>query len=177
MTITETRVAGSGLGPDRPRIRAASAGDTAALTRFLEALSPEALQRRFLTGMGLIPPRLVAHLASGGDEGGALLAEVDAVVVGHALWAPVAGQARPTAELALVVADDHRRRGLGTALAVAVLVELDRRGFDLARAVSGADNRPVLRMVRHAPGAATERDGVVCTTDFPVRTALISRVG
>jgi GNAT superfamily N-acetyltransferase len=157
------------------RLRPATVADGDRIREFLSGLSPDALYQRFLTGMGTPSPTLVRFLANGG-EGAALLAEYAGTVVGHGLWAPARiphDLGQRTAELAVVVADVHQRRGIGTALVEALVVDLARRGYGQARVVTFADNLAVQRMVaREAPGVRPERDGGVWTYDLPVRSEL-----
>ncbi len=154
-----------------PDVRRTVAGDREALVRFFEGLSPTASQRRFLTGMGGSMPRtLVDQLLVGGRGGGALVAVVPGRIVAHALWAPTSGQAGPVAEIALVVADDCQRQGIGSLLLEALTAEMVYAGIERVQVVTGADNRPVLAMLRtRRPGVRPiERDGPVVTYELPV---------
>ena len=156
----------------QPTLRAASVLDGDRIRAFLTGLSPDALYQRFLTGMSRPSPKVVDYLAGAG-AGKALVAEYDGVVVGHGLWAPVwDAPARPTAEIAVVVADDHRRRGIGTALIEGLVADLTRHGYQQVRIESLATNRAVRHMVARAdPWALPERDGPVWTYELAARTA------
>jgi len=156
----------------RPRLRRAVAADRDDLIRFVEELSPSSSQHRFLTGMGgRVPRTLVEQLLSGGSGGGALVAHLDGRLVAHALWARSGAADKPTAEIALVVADAYQRQGIGSMLVDAVVVEMMCDGIERVQVVTGAGNRPVLGMLtKRRPGVKpTERDGAVVTYDLAVR--------
>jgi acetyltransferase len=151
-----------------PCIRAATPEDDALLGEFLSRLSPASAYSRFLTGLSGVPSRrLLAALLPEPPRGGALLGFLDGELVGHGLWVRLAD---PTvAEIALVVADTHQRRGIGTALAGAVTAELVAHGVADIEVFSISDNRAVARMVtRAAPDARRELDGPTATWTFPV---------
>ena len=100
---------------------------------------------------------------------GALLGFVDGLLVGHGLW--VRGGESSVAEIAVVVADTHQRRGVGTALASAVTDDLVTHGVTDVEVFSASDNRAVARMVaRAAPDARRELDGPTTTWTFRART-------
>ena len=74
------------------------------------------------------------------------------------------------AEIAIVVADSHQRRGIGTALASAVTEDLVAHGVADIEIFSGSDNRAVARMVaRAAPDARRQMDGPTMTWSFRAR--------
>ncbi|HRI95728.1 MAG TPA: GNAT family N-acetyltransferase, partial [Nocardioides sp.] len=71
------------------------------------------------------------------------------------------------AEIAIVVAHVHQRRGVGTALARAVIDDLVAHGVEDIEVFSSTDNRAVARMVaRAAPDARRELDGPTATYTF-----------
>ena len=75
------------------------------------------------------------------------------------------------AEIALVVADTHQRRGIGTALASAVTDDLVAHGVSDIEVFSGSDNRAVARMLaRAAPDARRELGGSTTTWRFRARS-------
>ncbi len=166
MTVVNTPPAARG----RLTVRPASPFDEETVRALLVGLSERSLFQRFLTGMSTPPPTLVRYLTTVGGRGAALLAEVDGLVVGHGLWAPATlDAAESRAEIAIVVADGHQRRGIGTTLAQALMADLGRRGFQRAQVVTAADNRAVLRMVaRQDPAARPERDGSLYSYDLPL---------
>jgi GNAT superfamily N-acetyltransferase len=153
-----------------PRIRVATAADRAALGDFLAGLSPDSSYQRFLTGLAGAPSRrLLAALLPDPARGGALLAFLGDELVGHGLWAR-AGDAS-VAEIAIVVADAYQRRGIGTALAGALIDDLVAHGVADIEVLSASDNRAVARMLtRAAPDARRELDGPTTTWTFPART-------
>src|SRR3954451_5117968 len=152
-----------------PALRAATCADRAALAKLLSALSPASAYQRFLTGLGPPSPALLAALLPERPRGGAVLAFLGPELVGHGLWVRLPD---PTvAEIALVVADRHQRRGIGTALASAVSEDLAAHGVPHIEVFSSTDNRAVARMVaRRAPGAHRELDGPTTTWSFPAQT-------
>lgn len=151
-----------------PSIRAANAADRDLLGEFVSRLSPESAYSRFLTGLSGKPSaRLLAALLPERPAGGALLGFLGDELVGHGLWVRLADS---VAEIAIVVADRHQRRGVGTALANAVMEDLVASGVADVEVLSISDNRAVARMVaRAAPDARRELDGPTTTWIFPVR--------
>ena len=154
-----------------PRIRPAGPEDRDLLAAFLTGLSPESSQRRFLTGPSGAPSaKMLAALLPEPPAGGALLAFLDDEVVGHGLWVRLRNGT--TAEIALVVADRHQRRGIGTALARALIDDLAAHGVTDVEVFSSTSNRAVARMVaRRAPDARRELDGPESTYFFPARSS------
>ena len=152
-----------------PCIRVATAADRAGLGDFLSRLSPHSSYQRFLTGATGAPSRkLLAALLPERSRGGALLAFLGDELVGHGLWVRVGGAS--VAEIAIVVADAHQRRGIGTALASAVTDDLVAHGVADIEVFSGSDNRAVARMLaRAAPDARRDLDGPTATWTFRAR--------
>jgi GNAT superfamily N-acetyltransferase len=150
------------------RFRPASPDDRAPLAEFLAGLSAETAYLRFLTGQGGAPsPSLVAGLLPEEPRGGALLGLFGEDLVAHGLW--VAIDEPGTAEIALVVADAHQRRGIGSRLARALAVEVAAQGLETVRMLTVASNRAVPRMVAHlAPAATHELDGTTLTYTVPL---------
>jgi GNAT superfamily N-acetyltransferase len=168
---------GHGDGHDRPLVRvaepclrAAAADDRARLGEFVSGLSLDSTYARFLTGMGGPPSeRLLSALLPERPAGGAVVAFLDGELVGHALWARLPDQS--VAEIAVVVADRHQRRGIGTALAAAVTDDLVDHGVCDVEVFATSDNRAVARMVtRAAPDARRELDGPTTTYSFCAQT-------
>ena len=149
-----------------PSISVAGPGDAEVLSAFLTRLSPASFHQRFLTGPSPTPSRrLLAALLPEPPKGRALLAWLDGELVGHALWVRL-GE-RPAAEIALVVSDQHQRRGIGTALALAVTADLVAHGVEDIEVFSSSGNRAVARMVtRAAPDARRELDGPTTTYTY-----------
>jgi len=167
---TERAVTRPGPGVT-PRIRTGSPADREALAALLAGLSPESSYLRFQTGIGPVPPRaIIDAMLPARAAAGALLAFVGDRLVGHGMW--VRPGAAPVAEIGLVVADDHQARGIGSALAAALVAELAARGIERAEVFSGAGNQAVARMLdRNAPGAVRVVDGATVSYSFPVPAA------
>ena len=165
------------------RIRAAGVDDRAAVARLLRGLSAESSYRRFQTGLGPDPGSAVLDaMLPQGLRGGAVVAVVDDEVdgheivgheiVGHGVWARVGA----AAEIALVVTDAQQGKGIGTALADALVAELTARGITEIEVFATATNEAVARMVaRQAPDAERERDGATVT--YRLRVAARQRSG
>ena len=74
------------------------------------------------------------------------------------MWAPVTG-APGMAEVGVVVADHHRRRGIGTLLVSAVLAEAHRAGVHTLEALVLPGNEAMHRLIRDLlPHLTPERD-------------------
>ena len=146
--------------------RPATAADAPALADLLAGLSPDSAYLRFQTSIGPAPsPGLVRALLPEGVRGTALLGFAGDALVAHGMWVRV-GPTRP-AEIALVVADEQQRDGVGSALAAALLADLAACGIERVEVYAGAGNRAVARMMaRAAPGAHRERDGATVGYSF-----------
>jgi methanethiol S-methyltransferase len=149
-----------------PLIRAGDGADHALLGRFLARLSPASSYSRFLTGRSGTPAcDLVTALLPDRPRGGALLAFLGGDLVDHGLWVRLADPS--VAEVAVVVSDRHQRRGIGTALARAVVEDLVAHGVADVEVFSTSNNRAVARMVaRAAPDARRELDGPTAVYSF-----------
>ena len=146
-------------------LRAAGPADFAHLDALLRGLSADSAYLRFQTGIGSPSPKLVRALL---PDRGALLGFVDGEVAAHGLWV----RAGTAAEVALVVADAHQRRGFGTAVAEALIADAEAHGVTRIEAFSGAGNEAVARMVgRQAPHALRVLDGASVTYTFSTRTS------
>jgi GNAT superfamily N-acetyltransferase len=152
-------------------LRPALPTDRAALAGLLRGLSLESAYRRFQTGLGPEPrPAVLDALLPDRLRGGAVLAYAGGGLVGHGVW--VRAGSAPVAEIGLVVADGHQGRGIGTAMAQALVADLADRGIAQIEVFASATNEAVVRMVRRqAPDAAGERDGATVTYTFAARSA------
>jgi GNAT superfamily N-acetyltransferase len=130
-------------------------------------LSPATSYARFLTGRpGPPSTKLLAALLPDRPRGRAKLAFLDGELVGHGVWLRLADPS--VAEIAVVVSDRHQRRGIGTAIARAVVDDLVAHGVSEVEVFSASDNQAVARMVaRAAPDARRELDGPTATYVFP----------
>lgn len=149
-----------------PSIRPAAWPDHELLAEFLAGLSPESAHRRFLGSLVTPPARaFLAALLPQQPLGGALFALAGDRAVGHAMWIRLRDPA--VAELAVVVADEHQRQGVGSALATALMAQLRAHRVEEVQVLSSWGNRAVARMVaRHAPHARRELDGSLLTYSF-----------
>ena len=157
------------------RIRRAGPADRACLAALLRGLSPDSAYRRFQTALGPGPSAAVLDaLLPTGPHGGALLAHAGPFVIGHGVWQRAG--ATSVAEIGVVVADSQQRRGIGSALAEALLADLAARGMDGVEIYASATNEAVSRMVAaSAPEARRERDGGTITYRFAVQPAAAAR--
>ncbi|WP_262853024.1 GNAT family N-acetyltransferase [Mumia quercus] len=109
-----------------PQIRATTADDTSAVADMHTRCGEETLYRRYHAPMtGVIHRRMARRLVAP-VGGSALVAEVGARLVGHAMVVPTDEETPGTWELGVIVEDAWQRKGIGTALV--------RRGARLARA-------------------------------------------
>ena len=77
-----------------------------------------------------------------------------------------------TVEIAVLVRDDHQRRGVGTALVTALREEAAAMGAVSVELTTGADNRAVVAMVSaRAPGLRARRDGTTLVYRLPLPPA------
>ena len=116
---------------ERLRIRPLRRGEDLPIRQLFGRLSPETRYLRFFSPMPLLPEPVV-QLLSCVDycRQLALLGEFDAPDGGQAVALGSFAALEPgTAEIALVVADQWQRQGIGTALASRVLLAAEARGF------------------------------------------------
>ncbi|WP_146207358.1 GNAT family N-acetyltransferase [Nocardioides silvaticus] len=140
-------------------------GDVATVRAVFDQLGELSRTRRYLSPV----PRLTTAAATA-------LADADgfrhhAVVVREGPGRPVAlGRLVRTearrAEPALEVVDDWQGRGLGRLLLRRLLADARELGIASLEGTASADNRPVLRLIRHelCPSEMTYDDGVVSFT-------------
>jgi acetyltransferase len=134
------------------RIRPLRRGDDLPIRQLYENLSPDTRYLRFFSPMPLLPDPVLS-LISCVDycRRLALLAELDTpdgvqvVALGS-----FAAMDHNTAEVALVVADQWQRRGIGTVLASKVLLAAEARGFDRFVAHMLHGNAVIRRLLNHA---------------------------
>ena len=132
----------------RVRLRLTRPTDALAVRDFLERLSPETRQRRFLVAMPEVSESTVRHFTyfdpreritfaatkpgAGGEE---IVGLADAAFVGTGL-----------AEVGVVVDDRHQQHGLGKLLSEAVASLAIKRGATHLKAQMLAGNTPMLRL-------------------------------
>ena len=150
------------------RLRPATRHDREDVSAVVAGLSAESAYQRFLTGIGARPSRaLIDAMLPEDDRGAALLGHLGERPVAHGLWARL-GQSR-SAEIALMVADDQQRAGIGTRLAEALFADLRSHGVERVEVYTGAGNVAIARMLaRLAPHARPERDGAAVHYSFDV---------
>jgi GNAT superfamily N-acetyltransferase len=148
-----------GSGAAAPILRCVCSGDVEDVRRFLAGLSVESSYRRFFTGIGRIPDRLVRRLIDvDHDRREAMVAVAGDDVVALADYALLAG-GRDAAEFGVVVADDWQRRGLGPRLVTELLTLAGCRGVTTVRVHALAENARVQRLLhRRWPTARPTRE-------------------
>lgn len=150
-------------------LRPGSEADRAALRTLIAGLTPPSSYSRFQAALGPEPPaHVVDAMLPCGVRGGSVLAWDGGDLVGHGEW--VRFGPSPIAEIALVVADSHQGRGLGTALAQQVIAVAGARGIERIEMFTAAGNTAIARMVAHL-GSDIEkrRDGSAVTYSFALR--------
>jgi GNAT superfamily N-acetyltransferase len=144
-------------------------GDRSALETMLRQLSPDSSYSRFQSAVGPDPaPAVLDALLPEGLQGGTVLGWDGEALVAHGIWVRLG----PTsaAEVALVVADSHQRRGLGTTLAERVVEAAGARGVRRIEMFTGSGNTAIARMVdRLGTHVEKRRDGPTVTYSFALR--------
>ncbi len=147
-------------------VRAAEPGDAPDVLAFFEGLSTETLYRRFFgppssrSLRALSEPDGVRHVA--------VLAVDDGVIAGVASYHRY-GEGDDSADLAVVVDDDHQHRGLGTWMVRRLARHAHRHGIARLTATVLADNRPALEFVRAVDPEAPRRSaGTSVDVEFPL---------
>ena len=160
------------VGPEWT-LRPAGAADTDALRVFLTGLSLRTRYLQFFAGVLPVTPaflRRMSGVTAGGDLVDALVVTEDCVVIGHGMATDTRDDAgRPVTELAVVVADEHRGRGAGSALIRALTVRAQARGASTLLLDVLAENREMLDLVAHYfPAAGYRRSGPYLTIRVPL---------
>jgi acetyltransferase len=144
-------------------IRPARPEDEALYARFLSALTPDDLRRRFFGMIGQLQHRELARMAQlDYDREMAFLAvRKDAsgadYIVGEAR--AVADPDKESAEFALMVRSDYKNRGLGTLLLTRLIRYCTDRGIGVLRGIVMADNDAMLEVARRC-GFSVEPHGL-----------------
>src|SRR5262245_60668986 len=163
---------GASNGPEL-RIRPLRWCDVRPVRDLYDRLSPRSRYLRFLSPMPRLPEPLLNSLACiDSRRRFALLAEVR-TVDGHEVVAVgnyVATDNR-TVELGLVVGDEWQQQGIGTALAMNLLMAAEARGFDRFVAHVLGDNDAVKRLLKHVAVVSTRTQHGVSEVTF-VRVSL-----
>jgi L-amino acid N-acyltransferase YncA len=103
----------------RVRIRTVEATDAAALRAMHDGISTDALYLRFFSlSRAIVAEEVQALTRPRSDDHCALVAEIDGQIVGVASFERVGDDTglNPTAEIAFLVDDTHRGRGVGSLL-------------------------------------------------------------
>jgi ribosomal protein S18 acetylase RimI-like enzyme len=136
-------------------------GDRVTVQRLFARLGPESRLRRFLRPLSALSERDLAFLTDVERPGHDAVAAVDArdgSVVGIARY--VAHQGRPeVADVAVAVADEVQRRGIGSALMGRLVACAQANGFDLLTATTLWENRPARALLKSTGFRATGSAG------------------
>jgi GNAT superfamily N-acetyltransferase len=162
----------SAVVPAPVRLRHAHLGDGAGLTAMLEGLSVTSAWFRFLGGLRRPSPQVVARLLQTDATHGAWLATVDAIPVGHIMWA----LGDDAVELGVVVTDAWQRRGIGRWLTQTALAEAAVAGATVVQLDVHTENRRAIAMVRQAlPEALVTREAELLTFRAPLPATATNR--
>jgi acetyltransferase len=133
----------------RLQVSALHAGDAGDAQAFVAGLSPLARYRRFHLGLPALPPSLLRHLVDvDQDRHVALAARVpgSARIVAEARYIRIDDGRR--AELAIAVADEWQRRGMGRQLLHRLAIHARARGVRELRGDVLWDNLPMLALAK-----------------------------
>jgi len=143
------------------RIEPLRRGDRASVRGLFARLSAESRLRRFLSPMPALSERDLAFLSDVGDGTHEAMAAVDpddGAVAGIARY--VQHQGRPgVADVAVAVADEMQRCGIGSALMDRLIACALANGFHLLTATTLWENRPARALLRSMGFHATGSDG------------------
>jgi GNAT superfamily N-acetyltransferase len=132
------------------RLRLARPTDTERVRVFLERLSPETRQRRFLAAMPAVPADCVRHFTFYDPRERLVVMAAAATRMGEEVvgLGDVALLETGLAELGLVVEDEHQGRGIGRLLSEAVASLAIRRGATHLKAEMLERNAAMLTLMR-----------------------------
>ena len=149
-------------------VRPARAADADALGVFLTGLSLRTRYLRFFAGVLPVSPAFLRRMtggvmASGGPVDALVVTEcgADGPVIGHGMASDSRDDAGlPVTELGVVVADEHRGRGAGSALIRTLTARAQDRGAATILMEVLAENREMLALIAHYfPAARYSRTG------------------
>jgi RimJ/RimL family protein N-acetyltransferase len=165
-TTTDRLPAGIHVRPLEP-------SDRRRLAALFKRLSPESRRRRFLVPKPELSERELRYLSAVDHHGHEALAAVDrrdGSIVGVARYIRHAG--RPTAaEVAVAVADEQQRRGIGTALTRCLIGRARVNGFDVLTASTLWENRPARVLLRRLGFHARGSEGSVIELELDLWAA------
>jgi RimJ/RimL family protein N-acetyltransferase len=136
--------------PPRIQIRPLEPSDRVGVAALFRRLSPESRRRRFLVPKPELSARELAYLTAVDHRQHEALAAIDrrdGSIVGVARYVSLAGHP-DVADMAVAVADDWQRQGIGTALARCLLGRARANEFDVLTASTLWENRPARRLLR-----------------------------
>jgi RimJ/RimL family protein N-acetyltransferase len=134
----------------RLRLRPLTRDDRDGMLALFHRLSEESRWRRFMSPKPTLAPRELDYLIDVGHVGHEAFAAVDerdGSLAGVARYACHPGSER-SAELAVEVADELQRRGIGTALCVRVIERARENGLTVLTATALWTNQPARRLLR-----------------------------
>jgi GNAT superfamily N-acetyltransferase len=145
----------------RLRVQPLRRGDRGTVKRLFARLSPESRFRRFLSPVNALSERDLGFLSDVGRVGHEAVAAVDprdGAVAGIARY--VQHQGRPeAADVAVAVADDLHRRGVGSVLMDRLITCAHASGYHLLTATTLWENRPARALLKSAGFHATSSSG------------------
>jgi L-amino acid N-acyltransferase YncA len=143
------------------RVEPLRRGDRGTVKRLFARLSPESRLRRFLSPVSALSDRDLAFLSDVGRTGHEAVAALDArdgSVVGIARY--VQHQGRPAAaDVAVAVADELHRRGIGSLLMDRLVTCARANGFDLLTATTLWENRSARALLKRTGFSAIGSSG------------------
>jgi acetyltransferase len=150
----------------RVRLRLARPSDAPAVRTFLQALSPESRERRFLHAMPAVPDGVVRHFTFYNPR--ERLVVVATAMLGSGIpreqivgLADVAHLGGGLAELGVVVHDEQQDRGVGSLLTEVIASLAMRQGATRLKAELLEENTPMLRLMQRLGRTVTSvEDGV-----------------
>lgn len=153
-------------------VKAVSSGDEAGLRGMFTRLSRESIYSRFHMPYPSVPEWMLAYFVARADrrEGGeSIVAVVDDVVVGHAMY--VRSESGGEAEVAVVVEDGWQSKGIGRLLLTELAGRAKRRGIEMFTAEVLGENR---RMIGLMGALFGEIESTVSDGAYRVRARLRS---
>jgi RimJ/RimL family protein N-acetyltransferase len=158
----------------RLRVRPLSRDDRDGLLSLFHRLSEESRWRRFMSPKPTLAPRELDYLTDVdhvAHEAFAAVDERDGSLAGVARYVRHAGT-ECSAELAVEVADELQRRGIGTALCIRVVERARENGLTVLTATALWSNQPARRLLRrlgfHARRSQGREIELALVLDAPV---------
>ena len=160
-------------------IRRPCISDHEPIREFLTGLSPRARYLRFFSGAPPASGAMLRILAGGSAKTDVLVATGDGMIIGHAMAGDQTGPGGTLrTEIGVVVADDYRGQGVGSALVRELVDRAEVRGATAVVMEVLAENRQVLTMIAdHWPVASEERSGAYITFSARLQPEVRSRPG